>query len=208
METICTTVYQFDELSDDAKQEARDWWREGGFDYDYEWWDGVYDLAKEAAGMLGIEIENIWFSGFSSQGDGACFVGAYTYSKGWRAKLKTEFPEEHWKEIYEIGDALQAIQSKYFYQLTAYVTHCDRYYHEHSVNISIDIDQWSGIPNGCYWGVSPDDDEALADALRNFMCWIYRTLEKEYDYLNSDENVDETIRANEYTFTEDGTRFG
>ena len=32
--------------------------------------------------------------------------------------------------------------------------------------------------------------------------------EREYDYLTSDEAVDESLRANEYTFTEAGRRFG
>lgn len=38
--------------------------------------------------------------------------------------------------------------------------------------------------------------------------WLYRQLEREYDYLSSDEAVDETIAANEYTFTAAGRRFG
>ena len=38
--------------------------------------------------------------------------------------------------------------------------------------------------------------------------WIYRTLESEYDYQNADEQVDENIEANEYTFTAEGRRFG
>jgi hypothetical protein len=33
-------------------------------------------------------------------------------------------------------------------------------------------------------------------------------LNREYEYLLSDESVDESIRANEYTFTADGRRFG
>jgi hypothetical protein len=33
---------------------------------------------------------------------------------------------------------------------------------------------------------------------------IYRRLEKEYEYLTSDESIIETIHANEYEFTEDG----
>ena len=37
-----------------------------------------------------------------------------------------------------------------------------------------------------------------------FARWYYRQLENEYEYLNSDESVDDLIRANEYTFTESG----
>src|SRR5688572_21955863 len=45
-----TTVYKFDELSDKAKDKARDWWRQGGLDY--EWWEFIYDDAKR----IGLEI--------------------------------------------------------------------------------------------------------------------------------------------------------
>jgi hypothetical protein len=34
----------------------------------------------------------------------------------------------------------------------------------------------------------------------------FTLLDHEWDYINSDEQVDESIRANEYTFTEDGRR--
>lgn len=46
------------------------------------------------------------------------------------------------------------------------------------------------------------------EALRDLARWLYRQLEREYDYLTSDEAVDEAIVANEYSFTVDGKRFG
>lgn len=39
MKIIETKVYTFDELSDDTKEKARDWYRQGAMDY--EWWDFV-----------------------------------------------------------------------------------------------------------------------------------------------------------------------
>ena len=85
-EIIETTVYRLDELSDAAKEKARAWYREGGFDYD--WFESVYDDFESIAEILGLRLKTrgvrlcgggtrqkpcIWFSGFSSQGDGACF---------------------------------------------------------------------------------------------------------------------------------------
>ena len=40
--------------------------------------------------------------------------------------------------------------------------------------------------------------------LRSFADWIYRQLKEEYEYRMSDENVDESIRINEYEFDENG----
>lgn len=48
--------------------------------------------------------------------------------------------------------------------------------------------------------------ETLTEALRDFNRWIYKALEKEYEYLTSDEAVEESIRTNAYEFTKDGYR--
>jgi hypothetical protein len=44
--------------------------------------------------------------------------------------------------------------------------------------------------------------------LRDLARWLYGCLEREYDYLQSDEMVDEAIVANGYSFTAAGERFG
>jgi hypothetical protein len=36
------------------------------------------------------------------------------------------------------------------------------------------------------------------------MRWIYKSLETEWDYLSSDEQIIETIQANEWEFDENG----
>ena len=48
----------------------------------------------------------------------------------------------------------------------------------------------------------------ITDALRDLANWLYRELEQEYEYLISDEAVDETLVANGHTFTEEGRRVG
>jgi hypothetical protein len=49
--TMETMVFHFDELSDKAKEKARDWYREGALDHD--WWDSVYEDAAEIAKLTG-----------------------------------------------------------------------------------------------------------------------------------------------------------
>ena len=51
-ELICTTVYQFPELSDAAKEKARSWYRELGPHDD--WWDAVYEDFERVCKILGI----------------------------------------------------------------------------------------------------------------------------------------------------------
>lgn len=44
MKTKTINIYSFDELSDDAKETARNWYRDGALDYD--WWEFVYEDAE------------------------------------------------------------------------------------------------------------------------------------------------------------------
>ena len=48
----------------------------------------------------------------------------------------------------------------------------------------------------------------LVTALRNLANWLYRALEREYEFQTSDETVDEGMSANGYAFTAEGRRFG
>ena len=70
METI-TQPFAFDELSDRAKQNAIS---EYGQPPD-DWYEEVYERAKEYASERGFNIDEIKFSGFHSQGDGASWTG-------------------------------------------------------------------------------------------------------------------------------------
>jgi len=192
------TLYKFDELSDAAKEKAREWYRDGQLDYD--WWDSVYETAKAAGAMLGIEIDNINFSGFWSQGDGARFNGSYRFKKGWRKAILAEFGDgDTQRELLDIGQQLHEAQARQFYKLVAVVTYYGRYEHSGctSIGVSHDEDPYRDI-GGC--------EDAVIQALREFMDWIYNMLEDEYDWLCSDEAVDESIIANEYTFLENGKR--
>ena len=57
------------------------------------------------------------------------------------------------------------------------------------------------------WQVSDETEEAIAEALRDFMRWIYRNLEREYEFITSAEEVAETLRINEYDFLENGRMY-
>ncbi len=56
--------------------------------------------------------------------------------------------------------------------------------------------------------MTADAEDAVDEALRDLARWLYRQLEREWDYLNSDEAADQAILANGYTFTAEGKRFG
>ena len=49
------TEFKFEELSERAKQKAREEYTSGEYP-GYDWWDGVYEDAVRMGQMLGIEI--------------------------------------------------------------------------------------------------------------------------------------------------------
>lgn len=212
-EVICTTVYQFPELSDAAKEKARSWYRELGPHDD--WWDAVYEDFERICDILGVSLETrpvrlmgggtrqkpcIWFSGFSSQGDGASFEATVRYAKGSAREIRSYAPQDEC--LHGIADRLQSAQRQNFYQLCADVTHRGRYYHEYCMTIDVARDSPTGQ------APAEGSQETVVETLRDLARWLYRQLEAEFDHLTSDEAVDDGIIINEYTFTDAGRRFG
>lgn len=212
-EIIETTVYRLDELSDSARETAREWYRQNGPGDD--WFEFVYEDFERICEILGVRLKTIpvrlygggtrqktciWFSGFWSQGDGARFEGRLSYVKAASRKIRNHAPKD--EALHRIADTIQAGQCRNFYQLHAQIVHRDRYYHEYCMAISVERD--SPIRQD----MTPHAEETIIEALRNLARWLYRQLQREYEYLTSDEMVDEAITVNNYTFTEAGRRFG
>lgn len=193
-ETITYKIYKFDELSEDAQQRViQDRQRDPHY-LDYPWWDFLYEDAKEIAGLFGLEIDKIYFSGFWNQGDGACFTGTYRYKAGGLKAVEGHAPDH---EVLRIVKGLQDVQQKYFYRLTATIRHSGRYYHEYcaTVDVSYDLDETREIL---------EVEEEITTLLRDYMRWIYRSLEKEYWYLLTEKAIKEHVVANDYEYHEDG----
>lgn len=211
MRTVITekTVYSFAELNDSAKEKARDWWRECEAQ-DWHGADSVIEDAERVAENLGIEFatrqvklmngttrpeSRVYWSGFHSQGDGACFEGRYSYAKGCTKKIREYAPQD--ARLHSIADNLQAAQKKHSYKLQASMSHRGHYYH--SGCMAVDVEH----ADDSYRDIG-DAEDSIRGAMRAFADWIYRQLESEYEYTMVDETVDENIECNGYEFDENG----
>ena len=186
MQTKVIETYGIEELEGRAKENALEWLREG---LDYEWYDSVFEDAKKCASILGIEIDNIYFSGFYSQGDGACFNGRFSYAKGWKKALKEYAPID--TELLRIGQELQGIQKPFLYSLSGTIDCNYRYKSTKAVF------HWSDN--------TPESIESdLSQAFTDFASWIYLNLEKQYGWLTSEECLIENANSNGYAFDSEG----
>jgi hypothetical protein len=215
-------LYQYEELSETAKAKARDWYREGDDTFESFTYLNVYEDAQRMAEILGITFDlktvplhgggtrtepKIYYTGFSSQGDGACFEGQYAYAKGCARKMAAEAPEEPTdykgyagnRELNRIARGLTGLQRLHGYKLIAVVKHTGHYSHAYATTIDVYQGEDERAPDSA-------TETKVVELLRAFMNWIYRSLEVEYEYQQSDEQVAETIQANEYEFTAEGER--
>jgi hypothetical protein len=88
--------------------------------------------------------------------------------------------------------------------------HSGYYNHErccrHSIYWEVDNGDLHWSTNFYQWLESFGDDfeEFIIDKYKDICRDLYRTLEKEYDYFTEDEQIVETLRHNDYDFTEKG----
>jgi hypothetical protein len=199
-EDVCT----FDELSDSAKETARDWMRDCEIEDFGQDTESLYYSALAAAKILGIDFDDkgkrsepdIRWSGFSSQGDGASFVGSYSHSPNSPARIRSEFPTD--TALHAIADGLDAIQNGFRlltgHRINARITQEGCCVHNMTMSVTVeDVETGDELED-----VEPE--EKILDLMRDFADWIYKGLEAEYDYRLSDENIDERIGDGEYQF--------
>jgi len=208
---VTSLVYKFEELEPKAKEKARQWWRDcEAQDFMRGYPNFVHDEFETIAKILGVEFDQqriipmggekharmepkIWW-GLHVQGSGASFDGCYSYAKGCVKKMKAYAPED--KVLHAIATDLYDAQRINGYRLTARVRSgrrgCASY------NADIEVERSDGLQ-----GLIREDVDR---ALRAFMDWMYKYIDAEWDNTMSGENVDESIRINEYEFEEDGSR--
>lgn len=210
--TKTVTLYTYDELSDDAKSKARDWWRDvsqqSGDQFYAEW---VQDDFERVCDTLGIDLDTvrgdkrkaIFWSGFWSQGDGASFAGTFTAKPDAGAAIREYAPQD--AELHAIGDRLAEVSALYPDVRVAIVQgrYGGHYVHENTMTCDVDVGE---DENGDPLDLAAPIDDDVTEIFRSLARWLYARLETAYDDEYSDENMAENIRINEYTFTEDGRR--
>lgn len=208
MTTKTINLYTFDELSKQAKEKAREWWRECEAQ-DFGGHGELNEPVETAAQLLGISLRhhdvqllggktrqepNIYWT-LHVQSSGASFDGTYSHVAGSLARIKREFPKD--AELHRIARGLGDVQARYGYKVHAVITSDSR---EHFLNVDLETDSIK------HRGITDSDDEAVRELFRDFGWWIYKYIDAEYSYRMEDEEVDNAIVGNGYTFTKEGKR--
>lgn len=141
---------------------------------DHQWWEYTYDDAK----MIGLEINEF-------------DLDRNRYAKG--------------KFLYSAMETTDLIKSNHGHECETYKTaieflkNWDNEVAKHSDGIDTDK-----VCEDKEYDFDQVADELESDFLRSLLEDYSIILQKEYEILTSSEAIIETIKANEYTFTEDG----
>ena len=202
---------KFYELTQDVKDRVLTWHADT---LDGSWYKYVTEQAKYDGKALGFEMDNIYFSGFWSQGDGASWVGTVDISLFIDAH--TTKPDPRWEmvkflisegalsstcDIYVVGyyshDSTMCISNIQLYDLD-YISSNVKYPLFDNLNRQ---ELWNSV-----------EGDALLEMLEDWMLYkardyaqkVYESLYQEYEYQTGEAYVAETAEANEWDFDEEG----
>lgn len=188
MKTLSIQAFTFSELSKEAQERAIEITGQRLSEiysevYDYQ----AIEDANEKLSELGFEGVKIYLSGFSSQGDGACFICDGCDLEKF---ISNVFPK--YKRL--IPFCKQDL-------ITLKIEHTDRYYHERSTDIYLEFNDW-------YLPLNYPNAENLFNSFeKDFKDWyydfckdVYRELESEYDSIFSESFQKELIQEREDLF--------
>ena len=214
------TYRQLLELKPEATEKVKEWWSNVSWDDNY-WAESVTDFAKEEGYELGFVIDAIYWSGFWSQGDVACWTGYVDICQWLKAHCKDSIGLSAWVELIREGVIDKHIS----------VGHVGRYYHENSMYFGYVEDNTDAfedtevmttesifkgmtiasvfdliLASDCAYKTTEEIREAVIATAQYYAKDVYIKLEKEYDYVMSEANLIEVCECNEWLFNAEGER--
>lgn len=197
-----TTAEEFAALPDDVRKHVLQ--RNDNVLVEYgEWWDDVYYAFRERMDEKGISVDDIYFSGFWSQGDGACFDGS--------VHNFTTFIDSHPElaKFKELGE----VDNKEIDLYVSWKHDSNHYYHERTLRFSCEESDLSEpdlsdfdspvryhaarIRYGEITALINEFFDAAPDIIRAHCQQLYKELETEYEHLTSEESVIEHLEIND-----------
>jgi hypothetical protein len=177
----------------------------------FDWWDCVYETFYWDMAKVGIHVSDRRFSGFWSQGDGASFTGSISDSKAFMETHDlTETYPTVMRYINKGGDVsirIERTSHHYVHENTVSAEIRDPYYTSFRTLLPSDD---GGIRDAVisHWDTLLDKEideleSHVTEIIRDYCVDLYRRLEKEYDYLTSDEAVWDAIVANDLDVIEE-----
>lgn len=192
-ETITTTVYNFNELSNNAKEKVKEWYLNGQ-DAEFFYEDSMAYINE----LFPNSELDIQFSLGYCQGDGFNIYGEISFFDLIK-NLKDKFTEKE-KRFLEWAFNESGINS-YTMQMNNHYCYCNAFLHEFTEDVFYELDYYR-MKN-----IKKDILDKFNTEARYYIGHICKEFENDgYDYFYeiSNEELEDWADANEYEFTEDG----
>lgn len=193
MRHIEIPLFTFDELGSQCQQEVVENHRD--INVVYEWWEDEIELFKDDMKVKGYDVDDVSFSGFYSQGDGASWTGVVRLQDWLQYHPDTYMTNicEYIKLLKEDNSDMMSITRK------SYPHYCHRFMMQTEYS---DLDYVINDISDEHMIIFAD---LVLTAARDEVHKLYKILELMYEDLRSNELIIETLKANDYEFMLDGT---
>lgn len=217
MRTIEIKAYKFDELSDEAKEKAIEKWRETTINNgDYWFLDEATETFKKFADLFNIDWSEIDYENPYRNEYRITLSSEIKALSGWRlvSYLWNNYKTDLFKGEYH---SIKADKRVYHPRVKCTeLTNKGRLKNWHCAYYSaIFLDHSCVLTGVCYdddilkpiyeYLDKPNNRIDFEDLLNDCIYSLCHSVQSEIEYTNSDEAIIETIDANNYEFTEDGT---
>lgn len=208
MRTVETIIYNVEDLKKEELKELRDRvlekHRDINVDYD-GWYECIEEDFKEKLTSLGYDdIEATW-SGFWSQGDGASFTGEIWISEEVLKRLYPDYNElkQSIKNMIIDNVKINIVRNSYY----------PHYVHSNTIFAELDtydldyiLEDHPRLENKVYKVLEIIEDN-INKEIKQLSDDYYDDLREYYHEMTSDDQVLETLEANDYEFLEDGSMY-
>ena len=204
--TVTTEVYQFDELTEQAKEVAREWWREYTYSNGFAWSEEYINSVKEGLEAFNAELkdysidcQNINCSSWTVKNN-----NDNTDELTWQ-RLRKWLLNNYYSNFFERKPqgkyTKNEVTKKWNYKRRSRITYTE-----------------TSCPFTGYCGdedfmdvfrkfINNPDNSTLEELLNEATEATFRALEADCEHQLTDEYIDEVIEINEYEFTVDGKRY-
>ena len=233
MKALTIHAYKYDELSDDAKEKARKWLTDDPYHIEPSLLTEDFEQSLSAAG---IHEAKVWWSLSCCQGDGVAFVAtlnvrafieAQVELLEWVDKSVSDEGRAYYRALMIDEDTLALLRhlQDLEVELDIKIDQTGRHTHWNSMQVYAEVtsyglpydwepdEEWEADPEhwGCRWQNEVEEHaEEIREGFAEYVKQVSKRLERdgyaEIAYQYSQEAVEESMHANEYLFTEDGSR--
>lgn len=153
-----------------------------------DWWADTYRDFIAGMQAIGIHVARIHFSGFWSQGDGACFIGHITNWVNFLKAFDPSIPEAVMTWAKEESCRMSwRTEGRYCHSGTMHLDEYDLLLTEPDGYEDLQAMAWrAATKDGT---ILAERDADMLQFLRSKADELYRRLESEYEFLTSDETV-------------------